>query len=476
MQNEDTSLTRRDFLAISGALALSGGVFPCMNAVPLLKTGVISDTHITDLESTLTLRRALEYFRDRQVDAVVIAGDLTNNGLVSELGLLAETWYSVFPGDRAPDGRRVERFFIAGNHDVGVYGRSPNPNANMGESECDIGKSGGLPLVNVGFAKAWRHFFGEEFALFFRKRIKGYDFLGAHWDPAVPIELNSPTPLWHIREAKKALATIDRNRPFFYIQHPHLKGTVLHPESVFTHDDGAMTELLNGFPAAVALSGHSHVSLTDERTLWRGNFTAIGASTLKRVNASGIHDNHASLVRDTGCHHDVRQGLVIELYDRHIVCERRDFSRGEAVDTPWTVSIPATANGTGNTVRHVEPPRFAHSAKVRVVPPAKPEAAGKIFFPQALANRSTRPYDYEIKVDHDYAGVRLTLGMFRILSPSVLLPKRYDSLFPDVEWRLEPRHLPKYDLGRIKVTITALDSRGVRGGSIESAWIKVPKT
>ena len=84
----------------------------------LLRLGVLSDIHLRRAGDEAPFRRALEYFRSRQVDGVIVAGDIANDGAVSQLVLAAETWYSVFPDDRLPDGRRVERLFILGNHCV----------------------------------------------------------------------------------------------------------------------------------------------------------------------------------------------------------------------------------------------------------------------------------------------------------------------------------------------------------------------
>ena len=50
-----------------------------------------------------TFVKALEYFRDRHVDAVLVAGDLTNAGLVPEIELVAEAWKKVFPDNKLPD-------------------------------------------------------------------------------------------------------------------------------------------------------------------------------------------------------------------------------------------------------------------------------------------------------------------------------------------------------------------------------------
>ena len=93
---------------------------------PKLKFGVVSDVHIrlgldakAPLKShdTTTLQHTFEWFRDQGVDAVMIAGDMSALGLGDELMLVGKTWDKVFPDDRAPDGRKVEKLFIYGNHD-----------------------------------------------------------------------------------------------------------------------------------------------------------------------------------------------------------------------------------------------------------------------------------------------------------------------------------------------------------------------
>ena len=171
------AVSRRSFIAASGAFAVSklaGGVLP---ERPELVVGILSDTHVTDRASTLALRRALRYFRERLVDAVVLAGDLTDHGLVGELREVAEAWCDVFPDDFGRDGRHVERIFVAGNHDVRVFDNAPCIGANMGFGNLDVTGSDALPLVKVGFAKAWRHFFGDDFSPFFRRRVNGVDFL-----------------------------------------------------------------------------------------------------------------------------------------------------------------------------------------------------------------------------------------------------------------------------------------------------------
>lgn len=91
-------LTRRGFFGSSAAfLAASGfgSVEALLGGRPDLKFGVLSDIHIGSRDSTETFRKALRYFRDRGVDAVMICGDLANYGL-------AKAWEECFREQYSP--------------------------------------------------------------------------------------------------------------------------------------------------------------------------------------------------------------------------------------------------------------------------------------------------------------------------------------------------------------------------------------
>ena len=111
-------ITRRNFLlgSVAGPAMLPFAAAADAKG-PNLRVGVVSDVHVGK-RSAVPLRAALEYFRDRKVDAVLIAGDLSTRGQIEELRLLAKIWLEVFPDDRLPDGSPVERLFVTGNHDV----------------------------------------------------------------------------------------------------------------------------------------------------------------------------------------------------------------------------------------------------------------------------------------------------------------------------------------------------------------------
>ena len=114
------------FGALGGSRIFASDGF--RSGCPNLTLGVLSDIHvrcrarpgekISHLQNELTFIHALEWFRDQGVDGVVLPGDMSDNGSVELLTVVADAWFRVFPNGRAPDGRPVEQLFVYGNHDM----------------------------------------------------------------------------------------------------------------------------------------------------------------------------------------------------------------------------------------------------------------------------------------------------------------------------------------------------------------------
>lgn len=113
-------LNRRGFIGGAGALLglgafHGGGRAFCAPAglfsqgTPNLTFGILSDIHLSKSGDSFAgeemFRKALEWFRDQGVDAVVVCGDMADTGLLSELEAVARNWRETFPGGMAPDGR-----------------------------------------------------------------------------------------------------------------------------------------------------------------------------------------------------------------------------------------------------------------------------------------------------------------------------------------------------------------------------------
>ena len=295
---------------------------------PVLRFGFVSDTHLsmpgfsTPYCGDASLwERALVYFRDRDVDAVVHAGDFTDWGLVEQLKLAGDVWRKVFPGNRGRDGRPVEKLFVMGNHDDHGW-RFNTARRYLKEQGRTAFESREL-LVPANRAAAWREAFGEDYADFWIKSVKGYRFVGCN-------RLEYPKDCRYIEEHR---AELEGARPFFYVQHSAPKGTTGAPK-VVGQDAGHSTAALAAFPNAVALSGHTHAPLSDACVFWKGAFASVGAASLRYLMETG------KFVDDKGALDPSRQqGLLVSVYADRIVFERRDFSRNAPVGPDWILPL-----------------------------------------------------------------------------------------------------------------------------------------
>ena len=265
------NLTRRGFLA-GGACLAAARAFAAGGTGANLRVGILSDVHVDKVSAAKKLERALRYFDARKVDAVLIAGDLVTWNRYREFKLMAETWFKVFPDDRRSDGAGIERLFVTGNHDVDGFAYAGAKYKSLAEAKED------------GFffnrEKFWREFFHEDYKPVSVKTVKGYKFVLRNWlckvgpgDSPIAKEAGcSPEP----NPTEEFLASLELpgDRPFFYVQHEMPNDTVNATWIVKGarwqngHDDGTSTRFLSKYPNAIAFSGHSHNSLTDEMSIW----------------------------------------------------------------------------------------------------------------------------------------------------------------------------------------------------------------
>ena len=394
-------MNRRSFIA--GTLSFAGfaagrfgKVFAAehgkfISGKPNLVIGVSSDIHVgakpgpNGPYSTAFWKKTLEFFRDQGVDAVVAAGDLCNMGVTDELQAFADTWFGVFPGDRAPDGRKVERIFVYGNHDV---------SRSMAKRACK-GDKGEMEKRAIALDRAgcWKRIFKEDFSEVYRKTVKGYDFVGAHWEGALKGFDDSFCKGLADFYAKNG-ASLGVSKPFFHVQHPHPKGTC-HGEGVWGQDDGVSTQVLSRHPNAIAFSGHSHNSLLDERAIWQGAFTSVGTATASHVGISSLKsgvsegfENYRTYGKDAASRAAAerakvmpmmnrglgRQVQIVRVYDDRIVFSRYDLVSNKPLAEDLVMPL-----GSGKT----KPFAFAPRCEAAKAPCFPAGAAVKVSFCKA---------------------------------------------------------------------------------------------
>lgn len=445
--------SRRFFLGSAASLVGAAGCahLGFGNSDPRLKVGVLSDIHVKldDPASAENFRKALEVFRDRGCDAVIVAGDMADHGVIQELKMVADAWNAVFPDGKGLGGKPVERLFCYGNHDWEGwwYDGWPKKHPNIPESD----------KLYRDYAGNWKAAFGEDWSPVYLRTVKGYRFVGAHFDNYVGVRGLDTFLAAHADELRGS-------KPFFFFQHMHPKDTCSAPWA-WGQDWGSSTRDLSRYPNCIAFSGHSHTTLTDERTIWQGAFTSVGTSSLSYVCAFEGRENR--LIAKAG-----RQGQFMTVYDDRVDLERIDFVHGETLGT-WTIPLPSP----GTRPLAFEPraaraaaPQFDRNAAVRIDYVKRSERLD-LTFPAAKGTDGCRTWDYEVTVEERVTDSVRPVAVKRWYSPAFVFAESREPREMSVSFKLGD--LPKGNPFRFRIRATECFGRA--GEPLVTDWMAQPQ-
>ena len=472
---------------------------------PNLTFGVVSDVHVRlgpdgvsfdAWSDTATLVHTLEWFRDQGADAVMIVGDIADTGLVKELEAVAAEWFKVFPNDKAPDGRHVERLFVYGNHDwegfkygFGHIGKKLWPDKD------EYAKN----ILSTDQKANWERIFHEPFAPVYRKEVKGYTFIGGHWT-ADRCRGAEEIGIAGVEDFFAANAkTLDPAKPFFYFQHPHPKDTC-YGSWAWGHDAGGATRALSPFPNAIAFSGHSHYSLTDERSIWQGAFTSLGTSSLRYTGLTSAshppagYENSSSpgsgrktldpykVMRAYGTGYG-RQGMLVRVYSDCVTFTRREFVGDRLLGDDWVLPLPAAEAKPFDFAARAaksKAPQFPAGAALKVKKtrgknrglkddkspvPSQEKDIYSITFPAANAQAGARPFEYKVAIKPE-GGKDIVR---HVLAQGFNMPLCDKLAQGESSFQIAADQLPK---APFRFEVRPVSSLGLAGAPLVSEWIK----
>ena len=324
------------------------------------------------------LRNALKFFRDAEVDAVVHGGDMAHRGLRCEMMFHANAWNDIFPGNRLPNGKKVEKLFVSGNHEwkrnnsfeFSVY---PDPVV------CERN------VLHNDMPRHWREIWNEPYEKVWHKVVKGYHFFGEHWEDAY----GDVAPLLE-REAKN----LKGRKPFFLVQH-------LMPGC--TESGKRTSDALGKFPNAIVLFGHWHNSSADLGTIHHDSCVMINGPSLRRNGRTRLPgyapDSHTACDRE-----DIQHGYLVRVYADAVVFERHDFRHGGKVGPDLVLPLgemDAKPFSAKALAKRMGAPEFPKGAVPRIVHEGEHVV---VEIPPATANAKSRVYAYEIAVASEGGG------------------------------------------------------------------------
>ena len=316
-------ISRRSFLAGAASFAFGGWrIFAAPPGwkpprKPNLVFGVLSDSHLRTDWTGNGLRwtdryfiSALKYFRDNGADAVVHCGDFADRGQVREMEFHAEAWNRVFPDGLLPDGRKIEKLFVTGNHDVAgwQYGIGfrvekiyPDPEERAKH------------LLSTDMAGHWERIWGEKFEPVWHKEVKGYHFFGRNWG---------------VDDSGADVVFENGDKPFFLLSH----------EFGQMPGEGA-------FRNAVGFFGHWHQSAVNWNEIFFQNgrpYPQIQVPSCAPFGCGGMGAD-AWISKATLQGKDKAgasmQGYLVKVYNDMMVVERREFSQNASLGADWVMPL-----------------------------------------------------------------------------------------------------------------------------------------
>ncbi|MEA4862762.1 MAG: metallophosphoesterase [Victivallaceae bacterium] len=409
------------------AIALAALVTGCA-AGPNLRVGIVSDVQGTPAANDYgmeNLELAFEQLKDRNIDVLLIGGDLANAGQEEVYDNYRAIFSRVFR-DRPPWTLQV-----MGNHD---FWKKDTPPETSIATFC-LGT-------------------GQGHADVYHMVINEYDFIAMSPDAGECNGVYSENTKKLMAENLKLAVKRDPHKPIFVITHQHPANTVYGSDAWGNSD---IFDMLKDYPQVIAFSGHSHYPLEDERTIWQGDFTAAGTSSLnycemEKGKVNGSVPPHAS---------DCVQMIYMEIYKNRVEMTRLNVREGKEIkpDEPWVVELPYDKNAPVYSAARAEE-REAPEWPFFAAAPTIDFRRGNAFVAFDAAKHPDFVHSYAIKVFHPGESEPITeLLYFSDFYRGI------DRMSPHPEFTLPPDLLiPGEDY---KIQIFPIESFGKRGDALE---------
>ncbi|HZG71436.1 MAG TPA: metallophosphoesterase, partial [Chondromyces sp.] len=319
---------------------------------------VLSDIHVKKGEqgSVQKFQEALRQINEHapNQDAFIALGDLTDRGAKEEY----EQFFNIYNKMKQPQATSL---FAIGNHEY--------------RDGLSISKTQERFLQMTGME-----------ALYFHKKIKGYDFIVLGPESGLTKGYYSQKQIdWLSGELEKA-AQQNPNKPIFVFLHHPMKNTVY--GSKWTSGE-EIYQAMKKFPQVVAFSGHTHYPLEDPRSIHQKDFTSIATSSVSYL-WPGPGYLQGELTPENQL---LSQGLIVEVFKDRIVINKRDFHKNDWTNAPWEVVYPINKNEFVYTEKRDQiKPEFLMGSYIRQHKEKTTANSLEVSFTQAVDNLLVHSY------------------------------------------------------------------------------------
>ncbi len=316
--------------------------------VPVIRFAVCSDTHLKKQTDNVEYERLQQLFEtayaysDAQesytnLDAVIVAGDLTDSGHQRELANFKEV---------------VTAYKREGTQLITMLGNHEHFNGNLAPYKFTIDQELNKHVV-----------------------INGFHFIALSPDETSN-DFSENTINWLKGELAAAAADAP-DKPIFTFQHQHLKDTVYVSPYWYTGTSDALREAYSPYPQLINFSGHSHGPINHPRSIWQDDFTTLGTGTLSYFEMEyGATDGTLPVGKENAAQYyivEVNADNVVKIQPFNILTGEfmKTASNTDDPDTQLVYYIPITGNKddfvyTAARYESATAPRFTEDSGVTV--------------------------------------------------------------------------------------------------------------
>ena len=252
--------------------------------------------------------KTLKVLKKNNVDLIIIAGDITNDGQTANYISFKKIFNSIYDNEQPP-----MVISIMGNHDY-----------------MDT-------LFNTNIQRQKKFYKFMNSYPFSHYIINNYNFI--FWSNE---NLNyGDSPIENITWIKSTLENANKNKkskgdPIFVISHIPPKNTVYGSEGMWGNQD--IYDIIKDYPEVICISGHSHYSLRNIKSIWQGSFTAINTQSICYVDIDDYYTNIMDVKMDSA--KDDSMGLIAYLNQDNVIFDRIQFDTEEILEEKWKINFP----------------------------------------------------------------------------------------------------------------------------------------
>lgn len=400
-------------------------------ATPQLRFATISDTHVGSGSWNARLTHVFDVLKAQtpKLDAIFVSGDATDYGTEAQFQSLASLVSTNLPASGG-----IPIYFALGNHDL-----------------YSLGMSSSFSFMQTYLGQKPNQFI----------TIKGYPFIMCSFETTNQYTCFGTESIKFLTDTLAYAATNFPGKPIFLFIHAPNEGTAYGSYVIGGGDSWGtpnIKTICEQYPQIVAISGHSHYPIGDERSIHQNKFTSINDGSCNYLEvetgkSEGIHPPNSS---------DIQEGVVFtQQVNNDFSVKRLSFTQNVEIKTPWTLKYPY--DGTAFTYKNRTSgavPAFSGTASIVV----NSMTATTCNFTYSQATDDDMVSYYEISIIDKITGVVInTFTQFSQFYLNALMPAT-------LTWNATGLSMGK----TYAISIKAVDSFGGKSSALVSADVQLP--